>query len=154
MRHPPQSPNCSPCHHIYTLSTYSPCGCKGDPPKMQIQSHPTLIKTFQRVPINFRITFQFHMRKVLEISRLPPPRIPAPSIMPNCGCSGRTKCPKRLAGLPSYAHVISNPRMHAFLCWPGNFTPSHPVKRSLTLLFMWSLLQKPCLIGIVYHHVL
>lgn len=127
MRHLPLSPKGSPCRHSCSLSSYSPCGCKGDPSKMQIQSRHASIKTFQRLPVNFRVKSQIHMMasKVLQDPKAA--YLPT-SLLLSCATMNASAGPqalKRFLVFPSYA---SNPWMPSFLGWPGNFIPCPPVK--------------------------
>lgn len=100
MRRLPLSPNGSPCRHSCSLSSYSPCGCKGDPSKMQIQSHHASIKTFRRLPVNFRIKSQLHMMANKALQDPKAAYLPA-SLLPFLCCDecfSRTKGPKKTPG--------------------------------------------------------
>lgn len=111
MRHLPLSPNGSPCRHSCSLSSYSPCGCKGDPSKMQIQSHHALIKTFQRLPVNFRAKSQLPTM-ASEVLQDPKAAYLPTSLLLSCAMMNASVGPqalKRLLVLPNYDPIPGCP---------------------------------------------
>lgn len=135
MRHLPLSPNCSPCTILSPFQAILHVAAKENLLKCKFSPITLLIKTFQTLFVHFRIKSQLRMiaSEALwgpQAAYLLPPHC---SFLLHRRCPGKTKGPETLRALPGSTQVASSARVRSCPCWPGNGTPSPPVKLSSDL---------------------